>query len=49
VIARVDEQDLVCLFRERFGGRPGESIALSLDGGPLHFFEAETGRVIAGR
>jgi multiple sugar transport system ATP-binding protein len=49
VIARVDGQDLVCVLRDRFGGRPGESVALSLDGGPMHFFEAETGRVIAGR
>jgi multiple sugar transport system ATP-binding protein len=49
IIARVGGQELVCVLRERFGGRPGESVALSLDGGPLHFFEAETGRVIAGR
>lgn len=41
-------QDFVCVFRERFGGRPGENIALSLDGGPLHFFDAESGWAIAG-
>jgi phosphoglycerate dehydrogenase-like enzyme len=26
-----------------------ENIALSLDGSPLHFFDAESGRAIAGR
>jgi multiple sugar transport system ATP-binding protein len=48
VIARLDGQDIACVLRERFKGRPGESVPLSLDGGPLHFFEAQTGRVIAG-
>jgi hypothetical protein len=47
VIARLDGQDIACVLRERFKGRPGESVPLSLDGGPLHFFEAQTGRVIA--
>ena len=46
--ARLGGQDFVCVFRERFGGRPGENIALSLDGGPLHFFDAESGWAIAG-
>jgi multiple sugar transport system ATP-binding protein len=49
VTARLGGQDFVCVFRERFGGRPGENIALSLDGGPPHFFDAESGWAIAGR
>jgi hypothetical protein len=39
----------VCVLRDRFSGRPGQSVALSLDGGPLHFFDAETGQAIADR
>jgi multiple sugar transport system ATP-binding protein len=49
VIARLDGREVACVLRERFMGRPGESIALSLDGGPLHFFDAETGQAIAVR
>jgi multiple sugar transport system ATP-binding protein len=49
VIARLDGREIACVLRERFMGRPGESIALSLDGGPLHFFDAETGQAILGR
>jgi multiple sugar transport system ATP-binding protein len=48
VIARLDGREIACVLRERFTGRPGESITLSLDGGPLHFFDAETGQAIAG-
>jgi multiple sugar transport system ATP-binding protein len=46
VIARLAEQDIVCVFRERLNGRPGDSIALTLEG-PLHFFDAQTGQAIA--
>ena len=49
VTARLDGQDFVCVFRERLGGRPGENIALSLAGGPVHSFDAELGWAIAGR
>jgi multiple sugar transport system ATP-binding protein len=49
VNAVLDGKEIVCVFRERFSGRPGETIALSLDGGPQHFFDAETGRAIADR
>ena len=48
VIARLDGQDIACVLHERFKGRPGETIALTLCGGPLHFFHAETGQAIAG-
>jgi multiple sugar transport system ATP-binding protein len=47
VIARLAGQDIVCVFRERLNDRPGDSIALTLEG-PLHFFDAETGEAIAG-
>jgi multiple sugar transport system ATP-binding protein len=48
VIARLDGREIVCVLRDRFKGRPGETIALTLDGGPLHFFHAQTGQAIAG-
>ncbi len=48
VIARLDGREIVCVLRDRFKGRPGETIALTLCGGPLHFFHAETGQAIAG-
>jgi multiple sugar transport system ATP-binding protein len=47
VIARLAGQDIVCVFRERLNGRPGDSIALTLEG-PLHFFDAQTGEAITG-
>jgi multiple sugar transport system ATP-binding protein len=48
VIAKLAGQDIVCVFRERLNSRPGDSIALTLDG-PLHFFDAETGQAIWSR
>ena len=41
------EQEIVCVFRERLSGRPGDSIGLTFEG-PLHFFDAKTGAAIAG-
>jgi multiple sugar transport system ATP-binding protein len=46
VIAKFAEQDIICVFRERLNGRPGDSIALTFEG-PLHFFDAQTGAAIA--
>jgi multiple sugar transport system ATP-binding protein len=46
VIARLAGQDIVCVFRERLNDRPGDSIALTLEG-PLHFFDAQTGHALA--
>ncbi|MGH6798590.1 MAG: ABC transporter ATP-binding protein, partial [Roseiarcus sp.] len=46
VIAKFAGQDIVCVFRERLNGRPGDSIALTFEG-PLHFFDAQTGEAIA--
>ena len=48
LIAKFAEQDIVCVFRERLSGRPGESIPLTFEG-PLHFFDAQTGAAIAAR
>ena len=48
VIARLAGQDIVCVFRERLNDRPGDSIALTLEG-PLHFFDAQTGHAIDSR
>jgi multiple sugar transport system ATP-binding protein len=48
VIAKFAGQDIVCVFRERLNGRPGDSIALTFEG-PLHFFDPQTGQaVVAG-
>ena len=46
VIANFAGQEIVCVLRERLGGRPGDSIPLTFEG-PLHFFDAETGQAIA--
>ena len=46
VIASLPGQDIVCVLRERLNDRPGDTIALSFEG-PLHFFDAETGKAIA--
>jgi multiple sugar transport system ATP-binding protein len=41
-------QDIVCVFRQRLDGRPGDVIALTFEG-PLHFFDAQTGAGVAAR
>jgi multiple sugar transport system ATP-binding protein len=46
LIAKFAGQEMVCVFRERLNGRPGETIALTFEG-PLHFFDAQTGAAIA--
>ena len=46
LIAKFAGQDIVCVFRERLNGRPGETVALTFEG-PLHFFEPQTGAAIA--
>jgi multiple sugar transport system ATP-binding protein len=45
LIAKFAGQDIVCVFRERLNGRPGDTIALTFEG-PLHFFDAQTGAAI---
>ena len=45
LIAKFAGQDIVCVFRERLDGRPGDTIALTFEG-PLHFFDAQTGAAI---
>ena len=46
VIAKFAGQEIVCVFRERLSGRPGEGVALTF-GGPLHFFDPQTGQAVA--
>jgi multiple sugar transport system ATP-binding protein len=46
VITKFAWQKIVCVFRERLNGRPGDSIVRAF-GGPLHFFDAERGPAIA--
>jgi multiple sugar transport system ATP-binding protein len=44
--ASLDGKEIICVFRERFRGRPGDTVPLSLRTGPLHFFDARTGLAI---
>jgi multiple sugar transport system ATP-binding protein len=46
VIVTFAGQEIVCVFRERLSGRPGDSIPLTFEG-PLHFFDPQTGAAIA--
>jgi multiple sugar transport system ATP-binding protein len=46
LIAKFAGQDIVCVFRERLNGRPGDTAALTFEG-PLHFFDPQTGAAIA--
>jgi multiple sugar transport system ATP-binding protein len=46
LIAKFAGQDIVCVFRERLSGRPGDSIVLTFES-PLHFFDPQTGVAIA--
>jgi multiple sugar transport system ATP-binding protein len=46
LIAKFAGQEIVCVFRERLNRRPGDPIALTFEG-PLHFFDPQTGAVIA--
>jgi multiple sugar transport system ATP-binding protein len=46
VIVKFAGQEIVCVFRERLSGRPGDSIPLTFEG-PLHFFDPQTGAAIA--
>ena len=39
VIARLAGQDIVCVFRERLNGRPGDSIALGVQACACFFFQ----------
>jgi multiple sugar transport system ATP-binding protein len=46
VIAKFAGQEIVCVFRERLNGRPGDGVALTFES-PLHFFDPQTGQAIA--
>ncbi len=46
VLVRLAGQEIVCIFRDRLKGRPGDGVSLTLEG-PLHFFDAKTGQAIA--
>ena len=39
--------EIVCVLKERVSCRPGETLPLSFDAAPLHFFD-ETGAVVRG-
>ena len=44
VVAKIGQQELVCLFRERATSGPGETIHIAPDPAPIHLFDAETGQ-----
>jgi len=43
VVAKVGNQELVCVFRERITARPGESIGIAPDPALVHLFDGESG------
>ena len=44
VMARIDGQDIVAVFRERHLFKPGEMISLAPQAAAMHLFDAETGQ-----
>jgi multiple sugar transport system ATP-binding protein len=48
VNAVIGGEEIVCVLKDRVAKRPGETLPLSFDGAPLHFFDAETGAAIRG-
>ncbi len=44
VVVRAGGRDIVGLFRERHGFRPGQELTLAPDPGAVHLFDKETGR-----
>jgi multiple sugar transport system ATP-binding protein len=44
VMARIDGQDIVAVFRERHMFKPGETISLAPQADAMHLFDAETGQ-----
>ncbi|MEZ2132593.1 MULTISPECIES: ABC transporter ATP-binding protein [unclassified Sinorhizobium] len=44
MIVKLGGSDVTCIFRERVGARPGETIRLSIDGAHVHLFDADGGR-----
>jgi multiple sugar transport system ATP-binding protein len=44
VMARIDGQDIVAVFRERHLFKPGERISLAPQAQSMHLFDAETGQ-----
>jgi len=48
VNATLGDVEIVCVLKERVSARAGESLSLSLDNAPLHFFDAGTGAAIRG-
>ena len=46
VVVRCGGQDLTCIFRERIGAKPGETIKIRPDTSVTHLFDAATGKRI---
>ena len=48
MVLRLSGLELICVFRERIGARPGDMIAIRPDPAQAHLFDADSGRRIAG-
>jgi multiple sugar transport system ATP-binding protein len=47
VVARLDGQEVIAVFRERHDFRPGEKIRLATDRRVTHLFDAQSGKTLA--
>ncbi|WP_417771800.1 ABC transporter ATP-binding protein [Stappia sp.] len=44
VVAKMDDVEVTCVFRERITARPGETLKISIDPQAVHLFDAEGGK-----
>ncbi|WP_048710037.1 TOBE domain-containing protein, partial [Microvirga massiliensis] len=44
VVARLGDQEVICVFRERITARPGETIHVAPDPRLVHLFDEKSGR-----
>ena len=47
VVARLDGQEVIAVFRERHDFRPGDKIRLATDRRVTHLFDAQSGKTLA--
>ena len=48
VVARLGQQQIVGVFRERITSRPGEIIRIAPDVAAIHLFREDGGRILSG-
>jgi multiple sugar transport system ATP-binding protein len=44
VVAKVGDQEIICVFRERVAAKPGETIRIEPDPSLVHLFDEQNGR-----